>query len=236
MTQGDVYSREGIAYFDALHTNAIALQLMYSSLDLFKRAYRIQHLPVIRAEIQAVAIHGFGAVQYNSRFIHELLLDAIKISTCFENYIKARLLLNGYVIHAIRRDMKGYENLAKQQRTMPVTISDLKSVEGYVYDPKLGVNTLRGISPHTLTYSLLIGNQNYIATHGVPQGIIDILNQYNETRNTLHFLGSTSSRYDRRLLQEIDALIDYINQHLVTTHNALTDPLAWGRMLDMIPK
>jgi hypothetical protein len=60
------------------------------------------------------------------------ILDAVRIATCFENLLKTRLLLRGYVIHQIdkRASNQTYRPLADEQRKRPIKISEVKHAEG----------------------------------------------------------------------------------------------------------
>lgn len=130
--------------------------------------------------------------------IESPLLDAVRIVVCFENYFKAMLLLENYVIH--RMDLNVCRGRFPQfitgkqkqllQKSTPILIQDLKQAENH--DKTWSVKPLQSLTPQTIEISTLLGQPKYRAIYSNGKEIDDklfpLLQELNRTRNSLHFL------------------------------------------------
>jgi hypothetical protein len=130
--------------------------------------------------------------------IESPLLDAVRIVICFENYFKAVLLLENYVIHRMDLNLCREEfpqfvigKTRKQllQKSTPILIKDVKQAENQV-----GVSSdpLRTLTNQTIEVGTLFGRPKYRAVYSkgkeLDNSLFPLLRWLNRTRNSLHFL------------------------------------------------
>lgn len=112
--------------------------------------------------------------------------DKVMIIAAFENILKAKLLLNGYLIHQINK--KHNEKTKKwfqEQQKNPIKIKDIYQIENF---KAKGLNDQRFLSLNRTTLGIeKILEEGYIKILGIPSEIISILKKIKTERNTLHF-------------------------------------------------
>ena len=149
----NVYTSHSICYLGEVHTRWTAFKLLHIGYKYFAKAYRISNFEGIKHTIREIEEKGILNTPIDSTFAGEILLDSIKISICFENYLKAQLLLQGFLIHIIQPISEDFRQLKRRQQTSPVTIEEVTRSQRYVYDNAFQMNILPGISEKTLNYS-----------------------------------------------------------------------------------
>ena len=125
---------EGGCYFNVMHRNWIALILLQSSLESLKYSNFVNRLESITNAFKAWEFNNIDTIAK----IHEemnkggsLFINDILICISLENFLKAKLLWNGFVIHKI--DKKSDRILSKKQRKTPIQIAKIKKREGVYY-------------------------------------------------------------------------------------------------------
>ena len=103
--------------------------------------------------------------------IESPLLDTVRIVICFENYFKAMLLLEGYVIH--RMDLNVCREKFPQfvtgkrnqllQKSVPVRLQDIKQAEKH--DDPWSVEPFQSLKPQTIEFSTLLKQSKYRAIY-----------------------------------------------------------------------
>ena len=163
----DTYSDNTHCYVSDLDRKSKAGRLLHWGYKYFLKAYKISNFQQIKSNIEAIAQAGKVGNRFDFLYVEEMLLDYIKIGICFENYMKAELLLHGYLAHNIA-NKEPYAALYKKQRTQPVKFEEFKSLSDYTYDERLGYNYLPGLHDTTLSYSLLLREKAYRQTYNIP--------------------------------------------------------------------
>ena len=127
------------------------------------------------------------------------VLDAVRIVICFENYFKAKMLLEGYVIHqmdlAVCRQyypqfVIGNAKKALLQKTSPILIEEVKYAENREDN---GLEPLQTLTKQTISMSILLEQSKYQSLYLSDQiqdnqKLLSVLQSMNNSRNTLHFL------------------------------------------------
>ena len=118
----------------------------------------------------------------------EKLTDYIKISIAFENYNKATLIQNGYLVHKIQKSPKTKEFFKAQNNGDPVKIDEFKTVCVFIRKRPSEKYYLEGLSNGfpTISYSQTL-NEKYQKIIGLDQTLLYRLKELNEKRNKLHF-------------------------------------------------
>ncbi len=129
----------------------------------------------------------FRKLRLQMRSLMDHYTDNLLIVAAYENYLKAKLLIEGYLIHLINYNQEEYKSMSRRQKEHPVKISDIDEItdinshkcqDGLVY---------KSLIDKTITISMLL-NRNYVKATGLPDSIVDILKSSVTERNKLHYL------------------------------------------------
>ncbi|NVK83166.1 MAG: hypothetical protein HWE21_02530 [Cytophagia bacterium] len=125
-------------------------------------------------------------------FVFNSLIDSVKISMCFENFGKSMLLVQGYLVHNINKDI--YPELAKKQRVEPVFIDELPDdwiISGKIKTQDESLQRVKkGLLHQTINYSTTLKEEAYIKACKYKDEHLDLLKRINSYRNNLHLSSS----------------------------------------------
>jgi hypothetical protein len=150
------------------------------------------------------------------------LVDNIRISVCFENYFKAKLLLNDIVIHSIDhgRDKK----LAKEQRARPIEVKEIIS-KRTVAEMSILNNLLKDL---TISYSTIPDVPGYVKLLNMPSDTLEFLGQKNVQRNKLHLHIGEVFMFGDKIIQQYQELMTIVDRDIALLQNMLIDELDPG--------
>jgi hypothetical protein len=163
-------------------------------------------------------------------FVMNKLVDSIRIISCFENYMKAHLLINDFVIHSIivdknHKDVNRYRALKKQQDIRPVKFSELLALSLWIKsDIHLMESTLPGISKYTLSFSKLLSDR-YQEEIKLPKEVLRILVDINENRNDVHLYYGGRVDLDGKTYGDLKQLSYFIDNTMKPMYKFLEDEL-----------
>jgi len=169
--------------------------------------------------------------------IESPVLDAVRIVICFENYLKAKMLLNGYLIHQMDVNVcrGGYsqfvtKNTKKEllQKTTPVLIDDIKQAEGQDH---WSTEPLQTLTKQTIGMGILLERPKYRALYSTDQApddqkMFSVLQGLNNTRNTLHFL-NIEYIAGGMAIGDFVFLCDYVSNHIDALANKIMGESKW---------
>lgn len=200
-------------YSDYQAQNHVACGLITFGADAFKRAKIISDLHILEnltIELSQNGINNFTRdTAYD--FATEYLIDTIRIISFFENYMKAELILKGYLVHSIKNTEK-FKHLAKKQRKEPIHCKEIHDVKNFTVDTKSMTIYHEDISSNTISFSTLTSNINYTKNYMFDNEILSTIIELNVYRNRLHFNidipFETSIAFINKL-KRINAFVDY---------------------------
>ena len=215
---------EGACYCNEKNRKQVAWELLRSSYKIFYSSKLIRKLDEL---IKVYYAWKPNNTKNDSRLFKVLdqiktpLIDDIKISTSFENYLKSKLLLSGFVIHMIdpKTLEKKFSTYASKQWKHPITISDIKKAEGVFRKRK--TNFFHSLKKNTINYSTLLNNTNYKDRIKLPPELFRILDSIRKRRNSLHYLIKYTSVYNSKVLTDYQYLKSIIDNRLVNQYNRL---------------
>ncbi|CAH0265793.1 MULTISPECIES: hypothetical protein [unclassified Pedobacter] len=184
----------------------------------FKSALVIQKLEALK---QLIKDRKEGNVpdqvfhDYIGQFFFEKLTDAFKICLFFENYMKAVLLINGFLIHKLNKG-KGYDSLANQQGKKPIKVHELHLLKAFDIDQAAGTIHHDGLSTQTLMMGTMLDKKNYSCVILLPESINNFLRKLVEKRNELHFITEWSFEMSESYLNQLDAANNFVDNILST--------------------
>ena len=193
------------AYFHPKYQKVAALNLWKNGFGIFQRAKVVKDF------------HDFETIPYgpNARpdlarvmpFMFENIIDKTRIITCFENFMKGALMLQGYIAHKLSKKNNVLRN---QQNARPVAIIEVFSASSFQgFDP-LNPDT-HETSEQTLNFSTLL-LPKYQDILQLPDDILKTLTKMNHERNRLHFMSVGEFSIGPSVIGEVKAIIDFYSQ------------------------
>ena len=148
--------QEGACYTNLKTRKWVVLCILANCNRLFSEASNIVHLDSL-SQINFRDQHSLQSFHSMVQAFDAPILDAFRISTCFENFFKAQLLLRGFVIHNIIKSSlpSTYRDLAKDQTSRPIKINEIKIAE--CLKRKKGNNyVFQSLSTKTIEFSTFL--------------------------------------------------------------------------------
>jgi hypothetical protein len=142
------------------------------------------------------------------------LLDYILISISFENYFKAKLLQNGFLIHEIIKEKN--PELFKSQRKQPI---DSKLVH---FEKKDECTELK---ENTLNYGLLLHNKEYNKYYNLDSKTLNYLDKINIKRNSLHLYMSENFELSNAEINNLENLKKIVEMDFAVLQGFLLDKM-----------
>jgi len=145
-------------------------------------------------------------------YVFEALIDSIRIGVFFENYIKAKLLLNHCIVHNIDQSiLVDVKLLLKDQKKRPLTIDEVHKTSNFEFDEVNKVITNKILKPTTLSYSLILNKPAYRKIHEMEEVLVTILNEFNQYRNRLHLHHELSYVLSSKMIKDVKVINEFID-------------------------
>lgn len=207
-------------YWTDQNCASTAVGLIHFGYGQFRRARRIERLEMLEVLNQ----HGHKP-EYHKEVLEfglEGVIDAVRICICFENYMKAKLLADGFLIHELDKGMAGMKELAAAQRIRPVKLREAEQLNGGWQSSSEGLGYLKGVKRHTLKMSWMLG-EAYQTSIGLPESVLQHLSRLNSDRNELHFYLSDGFSTSSETIKALRELIRFVKGPMTTMHDSLID-------------
>ncbi|WP_299778708.1 hypothetical protein [uncultured Formosa sp.] len=204
------------AYKNKEIKNFFAVSLITFAYRNFFKAKQIEKLDLTRQFFNSKDYDDnekkIAFIKQNSDIAFNALLDYIIISLTFENYMKAKLLLNEFVIHEVNKTKN--EQLFKAQKKRPIEIIELNSNEE---------KNFTELKETTLNYSTLLNNKNYIKYFNIDDNSIKYLQSLNRKRNELHLYMSEKIEFGNSIFDNLNRLKKIVEIDFAVLHNSIMD-------------
>lgn len=200
--------------------------LLSSSARFFQKMYRVQNFEELEYAISLTGInHLEEMTDVLNAFTKEALIDDVKLTICFENYMKATLLQAGYLIHIIRpakthSQYTGLQALAKRQKDEPILITDFSTLDGIVYDSQKKMNVFPALSDQTIGIGKLLDKAKYQAVVRLPINIAEVAKDAKNHRNNIHYLLGEAASYSSKQIDNMIECSDFINLKIIAPFNS----------------
>jgi hypothetical protein len=214
-----------ICYYAEQNAKATALNLLSLGHQYFARSVHIDRLDELESIINDPNFNEIACIKEKLKpFLFDNLLDAIKISICFENYMKAKLLLNGFVIHKLSK-RPNYNQLRKQQENHPISLLEIKAIESWKKVEGQEYFYLPGLTKQTINFTTMLEKKDYWKYIAFPSDVAKIVSEINRQRNTLHFLTGERGFYGPSKIDQLKKLREFARIELKILQNQLIDDL-----------
>jgi hypothetical protein len=197
--------------------------LTFGCSSVFRRASVIRKLDVVVAMHSSGEAKNVEAVKAKlDDVLFDSLVDNIRISVCFENYFKAKLLLNDIVIHSI--DQNKNKILAKEQRARPIDVKEIISQRTVAEVPIL--NDL--LKDQTINYSTILDMPGYVRLLNMPPDTLEFLRHKNVQRNKLHLHVGELFKFSDNICQQYQELVTIVERDIALLQSTLVGELDPG--------
>lgn len=234
------YIGDSQIYYNKLEREGCAHGLLFFSYKIFKDAYFVKNFKT-RDMFNNLNREKFRSPVFQGELtllVENEVIDYIRVIICFENYMKAILLLNGYIVHKIKNNNKDskFHSISKKLLKEPVRISELIKIENYKIIPGTDDIELRGLELQTISFKTLM-NEKYQEIIRLNHDVADIILNINKERNKLHLKYSHASSSFSSKFDDYEILIDFVNKKLIRQHNRITNKRGLSSLIiDPIPK
>ncbi len=198
----------------------VATTMLYKSIKIFYKTNTIRTCETLyqlfSSEKDPLKLH-----KNSTRILKEIkdpLLDIIAITIAYENYFKSVLLLKGYVIHEIIKNMN--ESLAREQKRHPILISRLKIVENVFRKRKIDYS-FSLLNYKTVSISQLLNAPDYKNKLNITSEVLGALKRIIVFRNSLHFIVGENGAWNENILLDYKRLLEYANTNFLKNYNRL---------------
>lgn len=205
---------------------ATATNLVHFALGQVIRATHLKDLDELK---ELILTNGETSKEMNEqkieklkKFIFDGLIDSIRISICFENFIKAILLTNGYLVHVI--DKNKDLDFHKKQKDAPIKINDYLKKYPFQIDPKTDKHIIPHITKNTLSFGIISGT-GYQDIVKIPDNIMTFVKQLYNKRNNIHFYNVETFTYGVSTINDLETLKKYSVEKLIDVNNKLVEHL-----------
>ena len=207
-----------------------AADLLHFGIKQFKKTIHSTKVNELLADLESARDEGtFGGCLLD--LTSDALMEYTRIIVCFQNYMFAKLLIEGYLVHKIKRDIL-FKSLAEEQQSKakPIKITDFAGHSSYETNSK-GYSILKGLKNETLNFSTLLKGE-YQKIIELPQIVQATLKDYNSVRNFQHFhIKETTApiRIDTQgrgknkceNIDQVKALYDFVEESMVKLRDKL---------------
>jgi len=175
------------AYFSKDFGERVLDELFYNAYRTIRSVYLFKKFDEYLIQLKSDKNEEKKEEYWNASY-DEKLTDFVKISIAFENYNKATLIQNGYLVHKIQKNSKTKELCRRQENGQPIKIDDFKSVSSFVRDRPIEKYYLDGLKNGfpTISYFETL-SENYQKIIGLDAELLFRLKEINKMRNRLHF-------------------------------------------------
>lgn len=150
-------------------------------------------------------------------FVFSYLTDTINILIFFENYMKAELIVRGFCVHRIKKDIQEFKEIGKKQFREPILMKDINAIKSFEVKPEKKEIFHQAIKETTIGMKELIGSEKYLLNYELDEEIINLIKELTVFRNKLHFHNSiqfSTSAEKIRILKKIKSFVKETIQNL----------------------
>lgn len=176
------------AYYSEEFKEFVLAELYHNAYRTLRSVFMFEHFDEYIYQLQSDKQEDKNHVYWKTSY-YERLTDYIKIAVAFENYNKAVLIENGYLVHRIQKGEKTKDLWKLQEKGQPIRVSDFMIKCEFVNDSRFRIKYyLEGLKKGfpTINYSQTLSAE-YQQVIKLDERLIYQLKKLNEKRNKLHF-------------------------------------------------
>ena len=203
-------------YFAEHNMKAFAANMIISGCQTFMRANHIKYIDTLESTFTELRnrIPSPEMVEFITEFILDTVPDWVRVIICFENYMKAVLLAEGYLIHKVNREEFAVKSLSNQQNRKPVSINTFIDIISFTQDISTKKWVLEGLKEQTLNFNVLL-RPKYQEVIKLPEYIIEVVQEINDKRNNLHFYHEAKNSYSPDFFLSLRSMLTFVQDEMM---------------------
>lgn len=146
-----------------------------------------------------------------TEFSFSYLTDTINILIFFENYMKAELMVRGFCVHKINRNIEEFKAIGKKQFKEPILLKDINEIESFESNSDRKEIFHRGIKETTIGMKELI-SEKYLVHYEINEEILKLIEELRIFRNKLHFHNSIEFSISTQKIEMFKKLKAFVNE------------------------
>lgn len=209
--------QEGRCYTRELDTLGVARDALHFGLKRLERSSAVHHIDAILALVEdrdsarSKGLHEEADVM-NCKLIDlvDVYVDDLIVVAAYENYLKAKMLIFGYVVHKIDGSDDTLKKIARKQKIHPIEITSLPEIQEI---RKRGVSkdkVFRCLRVQTLDITTIIGQKRYRNALKIPNEVAEKLQEIIQERNKIHYWVVQMVSLSRKRFEDLAFLVEYI--------------------------
>lgn len=196
-------------YFNEKERSSTCSSLVTLSSDILGKAKMIEQLDRFYSFLERKYTEPTeDQKDFISSYMFEHIVDLVRILIFCENYMKAELIINGFCIHKIKKELSEFKNLAKDQYSRPVTIKEIHDIENFKRIDESTV-THKALKNTTLGIKELINSEAYTKYYEFEKSDLIAIKEIADKRNSLHFTNSLEISISRSFLDSVKRLDEF---------------------------
>ncbi len=138
-------------------------------------------------------------------FMIENIIDKTRIITCFENFMKGVLMLQGFVVHKLS---KKNTTLRNHQNSRPVRIAEVFTETSFTQFDAAKIEE-HETTDQTIGFSTLL-MPKYQEVLQIPKELLELLKEVNAERNKLHFITVTDFAIGKPIIENMRMIVNFV--------------------------
>lgn len=207
-------------YWSGKNTALTAVYLIRYGWMQFMRARLVEEVELLKS------INAQGKRPEHEKAIKELVMDgvvdAVRICICFENFMKAKLLADGFIIHELDQNAEELKELARKQRKEPISLRNIEEVCGGWQRTPDGSGCLKGVRRQTLKLSCML-KPDYQKQIRLPLDVARSVDKFAAKRNELHLYLSDGLSTSTEAIASLEGMIAFAHGPMVTMHDSIIE-------------
>lgn len=212
---------EGACYNSPKTATHIARECLHFSIRTLERALLIKNLEKllklskrcdeISFSDDPKAQNEFRNLRKQMTGLMEHYTDNMIIVAAYENYLKAKLLIKGYLIHQIDRNWEEYKTLSNKQRRQPIRVCDIPEISRVNSVQHREDTKYQSLLDQTLKITTLL-SPDYLKALELSDEVVFLLKRSVKERNKLHYLAVVLYRAGHKDFQDYRLLSEYLRE------------------------
>jgi len=178
-------------YSSEREQRTIAASLLVFGTEVFSQSKIIKDLDLLEKIIIDLDEGKNPSQQFQiNEFIFSHLLDCISILIFFENYMKSQLIIKGYCVHRINKDIPIFKQISKLQYKEPISLSAINNISAFEVNEEQKEIYHFALKNQTIGIKELISSNKYLTNYNIEPEILKLIKELVIFRNSLHFHNS----------------------------------------------
>lgn len=217
-------SNHYLCYYDNQNMFTIAMNMMSLAHRNIMNTEVIKEITKGEDSFLLNAFNKSNLSQDEINFVFEGIFDKVRLISGFENFLKADLLANAFIIHKLDKNVPELKSLAKEQYKRPISLKEVLELMDWRLDTEDDKYKIKGIGKYTLSISTILSS-GYQEILKLPVELKNHLLKLNNERNHLHFFAAAENEFGKGIFEMYKSIREFANNTIVDKNNGIVDLL-----------